>query len=447
MSARNQETTFTDENSSPYDIIIIGAGLAGLSSGLRLQSYGARVAIIERLDRVGGLCGTYNNDGHEMVVACNDFGIGMEKILGQLGVEINFAKPKTKVVYQRKYYSLPPDFKTLLMLMSHPVDLVRYFFALRRAWKDVNSDVNLETLVDTAVSNRKIRDLLKLPAYLMGVAPNELLVRTLHHELVFEYGYWQPTTPIGGPQAMVDAMATKFSLRGDIFLSSEYLETKHCGNNKIVITNRLSLATRYIINTVPQFNSYPAKLKMGLPITTYELIVDMNFLYPENVHTIIHYPPGVSDWFSELEAGIMPSTFGFHVFQSDLPNNVNHLTMKIFFYLPRNMGEPTKYVAQAIDSYIFSELEKILPGITDNIIKKQFISPNKFLDLHGMSSRVTPVITPSTFHKPGNYDPVLDHYLAGSSVYPPGDHAGAAVLSGVMTADQLGKKILNEMST
>ncbi len=434
---------------SDYDVVIIGAGLGGLSSGLRLQSYGAHVAIVERLERVGGLCGTYDNDGHEMVIACNDFGLGMEKILHRLGVNIKFAKPKTKIMYDRQSLMLPPNFKTLSTLLAHPIDLYRYYRALKRSWKQQDLDMNIENLVNNNVSNPKLRDLLKLPAYLMGVSPSTLQVETLHHELDFEYGYWQPTTPIGGPQLMVDTMAEVFSKHGDIFLSTEFKEVHQHKTSKAVITDKGTLTTRQIINATPQYSTYPATLKKGLAISTYALVVSKQFQYPENIHTIVHYPPDITDWFCSLERGTMPTKFGFHIYCSDLSNHsaaTNTHTMNIFFYLPRKMDTVTKLTQQLIEKYIFTELEQMLPGISQHIKQKYFVSPSEFLKKHGLSSRVTPIITPAGFSKPANYDAESDLFFVGSSVYPPGDHAGAAVLSGITVADTVGKKIMPQKS-
>ena len=39
---------------APFDIAIIGAGIAGLAAGRRLAGAGRRVAILEARDRVGG---------------------------------------------------------------------------------------------------------------------------------------------------------------------------------------------------------------------------------------------------------------------------------------------------------------------------------------------------------------------------------------------------------
>ncbi|MDD3717583.1 MAG: NAD(P)/FAD-dependent oxidoreductase [Actinomycetota bacterium] len=46
-----------------YDVIIIGAGLGGLTSGSILSRQGRRVLVLEQSDRIGGACASYEKDG------------------------------------------------------------------------------------------------------------------------------------------------------------------------------------------------------------------------------------------------------------------------------------------------------------------------------------------------------------------------------------------------
>src|SRR3954453_24205029 len=47
-----------------YDFCIVGAGPSGLSLAYELLKGGARVLLIEREDRIGGLAKSHNYDGH-----------------------------------------------------------------------------------------------------------------------------------------------------------------------------------------------------------------------------------------------------------------------------------------------------------------------------------------------------------------------------------------------
>lgn len=47
-----------------YDVIVIGAGLGGLSAGALLAHAGYKVLILEQSDRIGGCCSTFERDGY-----------------------------------------------------------------------------------------------------------------------------------------------------------------------------------------------------------------------------------------------------------------------------------------------------------------------------------------------------------------------------------------------
>lgn len=420
-----------------YDCIVIGAGLGGLSAALHLQRYGLRVAVVERLARVGGLCGACMHEGYEFVIACNDFGTGAVRLLRSLGIPIRFERRRTRVMYDGTSYHLPPTAATLMRLLPHFADLRRYLAAIRRANKPAEdaSCPDLESAVDGAVRNPRLADLLKLPAYLMGVAPHQLPVDALRHETDFRYGYWQPMVPLGGPQAMADAMAAEFSKRGDLFLSTACLSVDADGQQKSIRTPTGVLRSRYVVSTIDTLPA-EAQQRQGLHISMYWLVVDKRFRFPHGIHTLVHYPPGISQWFRALDCGATPKRFGFHVFQSDLAQPAGReSTMNVYFYQPRGAEGDRDFGAR--ERYIFSELEGMLPGISRAIRHKYFLGPAEFQQMHGLDGRVTPRLPQPGEGKRGNYDAKTRLYRAGAAAYPPGDHAGAALLSGAMVADLL----------
>lgn len=68
--------------SSDYDVVIIGAGMAGLAAGIRLAHFGRRVCIFERHNAVGGLNGFYSLDGRK-------YDVGLHAVT-------NFVRPEVK---------------------------------------------------------------------------------------------------------------------------------------------------------------------------------------------------------------------------------------------------------------------------------------------------------------------------------------------------------------
>lgn len=418
-----------------FDAIIVGAGLGGLSAALHLQSKGMQVALVERNHRVGGLCGTFTHSGREFVIACNDFGSAMPRFIQQLGVDVEFYNTSTTVAYGNQRFSMPFTLPMFAKMLPYTGDILRYFRSLNKS-KKLRADThpNLETLVNTTCRHRLINDLLKLPAYLMGVAPNQFHVSSLFNEFKFGYGYMKPTAPVGGPQAMVDAMQDRFVQNGTLMLRTSCLSIRRDKSTMHVETDRGTFTTHHAVDATSRHSDIEIQYPPGLPVSMFLLVVSKDFPYPEGVHTLVHYPPDISSWFTALDQKEMPEKFGFHVFCSDLPNQDDYYTANLYFYLPRGIQEPGKQLLHQAETYIMQALEELLPGIGAALLERHFISPNLFEKIHGISSRVTPLITPPSFKKRQNYDPRTGIYHAGAAVYPPGEHAGAAILSGELAA-------------
>src|SRR5947209_1456969 len=125
------------------DVIIIGAGLAGLSAAIELQKAGFQVLIIEKNQTPGGLCGTFLINNDEFVIACNDFNGKVLEILHHLEVNIEFVKTKTKFYINNTNLVFPPDFKTIIkMLLAFP----GLFKLWRYLKKHKNTNSSLEEL-------------------------------------------------------------------------------------------------------------------------------------------------------------------------------------------------------------------------------------------------------------------------------------------------------------
>ena len=56
---------------SDYDVVVIGAGLGGLTAGSILSKRGKKVLVLEQSDRVGGCCSTYEVDGYKFDIGAS----------------------------------------------------------------------------------------------------------------------------------------------------------------------------------------------------------------------------------------------------------------------------------------------------------------------------------------------------------------------------------------
>jgi phytoene dehydrogenase-like protein len=422
--------------------VVVGAGLGGLSTAIRLRRMGMQVTLVERLDRVGGLCGTTVHDGLQYVIACNDFGRGLRKDLAELGIDHPFEATSTRVLMDGRAYTLPPNLPTIARLLPNAGAILRYVGGLRRARASRYARVGfLDALMDDGRIQGPIGDLLMLPAYLMGVSPDRFRIDALNDEFVHKYGYSNPIAPIGGPQKLADAFRNRFEqLGGQLLLGCEVLGIEPQGSRKCVRTTQGQLLAEVVVSTQPKAGHYPQQFEPGLPLSMLWLQLDARFALPRGIHTHVYYPRGIRQWYREIYGGHLPAEFGFHFFCSDLGEQNGLRTANLYFYLPRGR-EAEPQIQDAARSFIFSRLDALLPGITSRIRGSRMVTPEDFEQTHGFLPRVTPVITPAGFAKPGNYSAEDGLYYAGANAYPPGEHAGSAVRSSASVASLVAQQL------
>ena len=99
-----------------YDVIIIGAGMGGLTCGAWLAHKGMKVLIVEQNVQVGGLCSSYKRNGFNFTPAASIItgttkkdGI-FSRLIKQLGIE----KEIEFIPLEQGYHVHLPDFNYYL---------------------------------------------------------------------------------------------------------------------------------------------------------------------------------------------------------------------------------------------------------------------------------------------------------------------------------------------
>ncbi|HYI02884.1 phytoene desaturase family protein [Hyalangium sp.] len=425
------------EGSQVYDAIVIGAGLAGLTAGLRLQQEGLRVLMLERLDVAGGLCGTRVLDGYEFVIGSNDFGTGLERELRSLGVQVGFKKVKSRFTFEREVYEFPLTSRTVLTLLRHAVDAVRVGRALSNPSVSERYEY-LEPLVDGCVKSPDFGDFVKALAYAYSRKPADLRLDEFKASFSKEYayGYDQSIIPEGGPGVLIQKMVERFeALGGVLALRTECTGLSSQGALKAVSTSGGEYLARYVISSEGRWGKFPADAKPGLALGMFHLAVKKSLPFPKGFHTLAWFPPHTSGWFDSLDAGALPEAFGFHLFASDLPSKPDYYAINLYLPFPRGLDELSAEQRLRVERYVLEKAERLLPGLQSALLYKRFVSPKQYQELHGLSSSAVPAFTKAPFQKPESYDPERGVFHVGNSVSPPCEHAGAAVVSGRMAAE------------
>ena len=73
-----------------YDVVVIGAGLGGLSAGALLAKQGRRVLVLEQSQLIGGCCSTFERKGYRFDVGASIVEIiePMERVFETLGTSL-----------------------------------------------------------------------------------------------------------------------------------------------------------------------------------------------------------------------------------------------------------------------------------------------------------------------------------------------------------------------
>lgn len=424
------------------EVAVIGAGVGGLSTAIRLAGLGLSVTVFERLERVGGLCGTVVFQGRRYVVGCNDFGHGLWRDLKALGITLPFEHKRARIHFAGEHYSMPPGPQTILNFARHLPSFIRYVLALRKARRTAYAKVRfLDELVEDANVGGRFADILMLPAYLMGVPPDRFRVDSILDEFSFHYGYANPITPVGGPQALADALHQRLlALGGKVILGCEVTGVEAAAGKKLIHTSQGSHAADLLVSTLLKPGHFPVSCESGLPLSMLWLDIDPAYRLPSGIHTHLYYPPGIRQWFGDIYAGRMPAEFGFHFFCSDLGVQDGVNTASVYCHLPRGLAEDAA-IQTAAQAYILDRIESLLPGIGAHLRACKMISPAMFREMHGMDPVLTPVIAPAGFPQPDNHAPEDDIYYAGAAAFPPGMHAGAAIRSSAYVSDLIARRL------
>jgi len=92
-----------------YDVIVIGAGLGGLTAGSILAKQGRKVLVLEQSERIGGCCSTYEKNGYK-------FDVGASIVESIETIEMAFQRLGSK--FQDEVELLPCDPMMEFLLMD-----------------------------------------------------------------------------------------------------------------------------------------------------------------------------------------------------------------------------------------------------------------------------------------------------------------------------------------
>ncbi|TRX71323.1 NAD(P)/FAD-dependent oxidoreductase [Carboxylicivirga sp. M1479] len=256
-----------------YDSIVVGGGIAGLTSATYLARAGQKVLLIEKNKEVGGLVNTFSRDGFQFeagVRALEDAGV-IFPMLKELGIELDFVRSPVSVGveneiinikdinslkdYQQMLIKLFPDnedeIDNLMVIIHKVMKHMEVLYGLENpAFKDLKNDTNylfkqllpwlpkfIFTMGKINRMNMPIEDYLKdilTNASLRDVLAQHFFKNTptffalSYFSLYLDYFY-----PLGGVGKLAEAMHNKYLEYGGELLTQTSVISVDAGANEI----------------------------------------------------------------------------------------------------------------------------------------------------------------------------------------------------------------------
>lgn len=223
--------------SQHYDVVIIGAGMAGLAAGIRLAHFGRRVCVFERHNVIGGLNSFYAIDGrkydvglHAMTnyVAPGVKGTPLGKLLRQLRIDREeFAlrpQKRSRVAFGpagEASLTFTNDFSVLeaevARVFPREIDGFRALVSVIRSFDDVSLGavpVPARQVVRTHIHDPLLEDMLFCPVMYYGSA-NERDMEFGQFVIMFKALFFEGfARPVDGVRRILRVLLAKFREAG-----------------------------------------------------------------------------------------------------------------------------------------------------------------------------------------------------------------------------------------
>jgi phytoene dehydrogenase-like protein len=399
-----------------YDVIIIGAGIGGLTCGCYLAKAGKKGLIVEQHGKVGGYCSSFKRNGFSFdscihyLGSCRQNG-QLRIVLKELDLEneikIVRSDPTDIIVtqdYQIPFYNdINKTISHLKAIFVSDKDNIESFFKLLQ--NDFMSIYTISRryntfadLLDKYFKNNKLKLILGYLLSNLGLLASETSARAgliLYKEFILDGGYY----PTGGMQKFSNTFANKFKEFGGDMLLNKKVKQIIIENNKakgVILNDKSQFYAQNIISACDSKETYLKMIEEKKLKETYASKI--NSLVPSTSVLIVYlgmnkqinhdfacgglwYFPEYYKESKEIDItrnnnmiGPVFCTIPSLYDSSSSPKNMGNIRLSILAsYKNRDFWKENKI---GLAKIMVSRIERVIPGLANDIIAQEIATPD-----------------------------------------------------------------------
>ncbi len=447
-----------------YDIIIIGAGLGGLTAGAFLSKAGKKVLVIEKNNIIGGRCSSRAWDGFSFDVGADYFAKGMLKTFARLDKDVAL-RPigfSVKSFNKGKVMTIPPGLHLIRELSEFGMskkEIAKFGIRMMKeiVFKGYSKRYKTnDRVIDAVADNDILRNILNIGAFFSGSLPYKM--PSYWFNLLFgrTYGYDFPFYPMGGAQRIPDLLSEVIKENGGEVRTNISVERIHIERNKaagvktsdgeieadVVISNSGIQDTVFNLTKGKglsiEFKDRVKRYKPGLLMNSIFTAFKMDAGIINGAHLYCYFPDDVKKMFSALHNGEFPDDYIFTVSVPDAVTGKRTdgcYTGTIKFIAPR--GENNKEIILKEGDKVIEMADRIIPNFKKSLVWKKIVTSEDYENEIGFESCIAPVAESIEYKKTGHRMPIRGLYCVGATVLPNGGCTASSVESGRRCAEEI----------
>ena len=400
----------SSEAGSEYDVVIVGAGIGGLTCGAYLAKSGVRVLVIERHSVPGGLCSFFKRKGFRFDCGAHYFGgLGDSKSLGgmllrPLGLDVEFLRidPVDILRFPGRRLELPAslDEHIDLLTTTFPAEagqikaffretlrIYRHFYRGRRdsevlaryQWK------SYQDLLDEYFHDPELKAILSATVGYIGLHPNEVSAIAMT-AMMMSYFYDGGFLAKGGSLSIANSLMRRLVTDGGAIVLNTAVErmvvTDQRVTEVVLKTGQTIRARAFVSNADAQhtffgligeshFDPAYAQRLRGSRLSTSCFVLYLGLACDDAMVR------GARGWYWDSYRMNDPATVPFYLAIPSLEDRSlcppgHHILIATTVYPePPFDGDDWPAFTRACEEKTMARLETLIPGVTSRVVVEE----------------------------------------------------------------------------